>query len=410
MDTKQVFEEGLRIPPTKLGTLDELNPMLMNILAANVRMPEEVLGDVAAVLNSASVLARDLARICEEISVARFRSVCKAIEDRSEAFMRRAIREVADGEYSATVSSEGVGGSGFTIALTIRVAGDAIEVDFEGSSDQIDGGLNSPYAYSRAYVVFAMKCLFAPAVAFNEGIVRPLHVVAPEGTVVNSRFPASGTGRNLVGQFVPTLVFKALGRAIPEGTIAGCASPPIVVRVMWQNATTGTVGVVPVAVYGGVGGRPGQDGPSTLAFPTNSRAVSIEMLEAVCPILFEEKQFRRDSAGVGAFRGGLGQRLALRCLSEKVEAFVFAQVIGQSPEGTRGGGPAEIARIQVNRTVVRDVSRKITLGHGDVLSVESAGGGGFGDPSKRDPELVENDVANGYLSRGAAAKAYPRSR
>jgi N-methylhydantoinase B len=406
MDTQQIFEEGLRIPPMKLGTLDGLEPMLASILAANVRMPQEVLGDVAAVLNAASVLARDLGNICEEISVARYRAVCSEIESRSEAFMRRAIATVADGEYSASVSAEGVGGNGFTIELKVKVAGDAIEVDFAGSSPQINGGLNSPYAYSRAYVIFALKCLFAPGVSFNEGIIRPITVVAPEASVVNSRFPASGTGRNLVGQFVPTLIFKALDGALPDGTIAGCASPPIVVRVMWKDPTTGAVGVVPVAIYGGMGGRPGKDGPSTLAFPTNTRAVSVEMLEAVCPIMFEEKQFLTDSAGVGRDRGGLGQRVAIRSLSDTVESFVFAQVVGQSPEGVRGGAPSGTASVRVNDTLIEDVSKKLNLVAGDVLRIDSAGGGGFGPPDQRDPRRLADDIENGYVTRSGAEERY----
>jgi N-methylhydantoinase B len=406
MDATEVFEEGLRIPPLKLVHDGAVDPVLAALLVANVRLPEQVLGDIDAALNALAVICTSVTRFCETGSPQLFQEITGELERRSEAFMRQAIGRVPDGTYTATLDLEGVGDQPIRLGAAVRVAGDEIEVDFAGTSGQVLAGINSPFAYSRAYVMYALKCLLAPTVPLNDGLFRPISVVAPSGTVVASNFPAAADARNVVGHAIPTLVINALTSVIPDDCIAECASPRPIIYVTGRKAASEGFFAVPILLMGGLGARAAKDGPSCIAFPSNTQAVSIEMIEAGSPLEFEHSELVVDSGGAGRSRGGLGRELRIRALRDGMRVAVVAQRVRFAPLGALEGAPGGLTCIEVNGERIELMGDVIQLDRDDVLMVRSSGGGGYGAAAQRDAALLAADVLDEYVSPAAAESAY----
>lgn len=406
VDAATVFEEGLRLPPLRIASSEGVDPVIRDILAANVRLPEQVLGDLGAMLNGISVISSRLEILCREITPPTFRGVCRELEQRTERYMRAAIAALPDGEYRSEMLSEGVAGKPFTLKLLVKVAGDEIVMDFAGSTPQIAAAVNSCYSYTRAYVVFALKCLLAPRLPFNEGVLRPIRVEAPEGSVVNSRFPAAGAARNLVGHFIPTLVINAMTGLLPGRSIAECGSPRPIVNLTGTDPKDGRMYSAPVLVMGGFGARASKDGPAALVFPTNTEAVPIEMIESTCPLLFEEKELVPDSGGAGTFRGGLGQRVTVRCTAGEANVSILAQRLKTGAAGVQGGLGGGITEIIVGGEKLQKVSGPIALSSGESVTIQSPGGGGFGPPELRARSAVERDKICQYVTAKAAVSIY----
>jgi N-methylhydantoinase B len=400
VDARQVFEEGFRIPPMRLGSMDQLDPVIMSLLRANVRVPDEVMGDIDAMLNACQVISSRLQVLCEEISVDRFYRVSTDLEQRAESFMRGRIQDLDDGEYFASFDTAEPDPTGFHVELKLIVDGDAITADFANSTPEVSAGVNCCLANTRAYVVYALKCLLAPDVPFNEGIFRPVSVVAPDESVVNSRFPAASAARAVVAHVVPTLVINALSSVVPHAAIGECGTPSPVTWISGIDPGTGGFFNAPVISPGGFGARAVMDGPSCLGFPANAQMASIEMLESGAPILFEERQLLPDSAGEGRFRGGLGQRVVIRSLADGIQVQFLAKRLRQPSKGAQGGEDGRTARIVVRENELDDASRSIDLDTNDRVIVETPGGGGYGPSSDRHPAAIERDFRQGYRTRG----------
>jgi N-methylhydantoinase B len=402
---RDVFEEGLRIPPTRFATRKGIDPLLATILQANVRLPHEVMGDLSALLNAGKIITARLSGLCGELSVARFDESCAILEERTEMYVRGAIAAIPDGTYTASLKDEPFGSLTFGIEVCVEVKGDILRIDFAGTSPQVPAGINVAYCFTRSYAAYGMKCLLAPGLPLNEGILRPIHISAPVGCILNSQFPAAGSARSSVGHFIPTLLFKAIARALPHDCIGECGSPRPVVNLRGSDATHGAFSPLIIAA-GGFGARSTKDGPACVAFPTNTEAAPIEMVELTTPFLFEEKELIMDSGGPGMFRGGLGQRVTLRCLTTEADAFVRIQRLTRPAEGILGGGAGRCARLLVNGNSVTDPLRRIGLGVNDRLTVESPGAGGYGRAQERTRSSVAGDVLDGYVSAEAAREEY----
>jgi N-methylhydantoinase B len=332
--------------------------------------------------------------------------MCQELEERAEAYMRNVIRGLPDGTYSSSKESEGGPNAPFSISMSITVSGDEMLVDLAGTSPEVDEGINSTYSYTYAYSMYGFKCLLAAELPFNDGLFRPLKLVAPEGSVVNCRFPAASSGRSTVGHHLPTLIFNALADAVPEAIIGDCGNPPPTLSLRGKLPDSGAMFATGMGAYGGYGARAHKDGISALSFPTNVQAVSIEMLEIYNPLLFLERGLIPDSGGPGTFRGGLGQRLSYQVMTDEADGYARAQWVTKGPRGVRGGKRGGRTSVKVNGKTVQRLGRPIPLGRGDVVTVESAGSGGYGPPSKRDRAAIEADVRLGYVSPEQAEKAY----
>ena len=379
-EARQIFEEGLQLPPLVLGTSEGFDPKVIEIVRANVRLPEEVVGDMEAALNAVVVMSRKAAKLCAELTPAVFAEVYTDLAVRTEAVMRERIARVPDGRYHASFDSDKSGGATFHLELEVRVEGDQITVDMAGSSPQVESGINCCLAYARAYAIFALKCLIGPELPLNEGFVKPLRYVAPEGSIVNSTYPAPGNARNVVGMHIPTLIFRAMSDAMPDVVTADSGAPTPTIMVSGTLESGDLFSSTMMVLPGGMGAMSGSDGLSVVSFPANLSMVDIETMEATSPLLFTCREAIEGSGGAGRYRGGLGQRVTFSCSAPQAYAAALVDRLHHPPEGLRGGGQGTPTRVLLDGVALNDCSSPIPLSPGTVLTIESAGGGGYGEP------------------------------
>lgn len=402
----EVFEEGLRLPPTFLYREGKVDAQLLNIIRHNVRVPEQVMGDIEACRSANAVMERRLQEFLDDYGLDSLGEVSAAMYERSEANMRSRIAALPDGEYRNVLRMDGFG-EPLDICVRVVIRGEEILVDYSGSSPQTQRALNSVENYTYAYTVYPLKCILDPETPNNEGSFRPIQVRAPEGSFLNPRLPAAVNGRHLVGHLLSSAIYGALAEVVPERILADGGAAPSWVLVMngrWPNGK-------PFSNFmffaGGQGARQGMDGPASLHFPTNISSVPTEHVEATSPVRVECREQIVDSGGPGRWRGGNGVRFALRSLSDTAIAIsLLSERIQHPPQGMHGGGAGAPGRVLLNGVVLPNPKEKFLLQPGDVLTLELPGGGGMGDPLLRDPEAVLRDVQLGNVSREQAEHAY----
>jgi N-methylhydantoinase B len=402
-DAGEVFEEGLAIPITKLYRAGEPNEELLGILAANVRAPYEVLGDVHAQVAGNQVGVERLLEYLEEFELEDLDGLGAEILGRSERAMRSAIADLPEGDYEKTIRTDGLD-EPVTIHCTVRVRGDRIEVDYEGSSPQVDRGMNVVLNYTAAYTSYAIKCAVTPEVPHNDGSFRPVTTIAPEGSILNPRFPAAVAGRHIVGHFLPHAVLGALAPVIPDRVIAEGAGN------IWLTTVRGAGRDRFVTVFfaaGGMGARPNKDGLSCHSFPSGIATTPVEVIETTSPLVIRRKELRRDSGGPGRFRGGLGQSIEVEVRTN--EPFVVSSLSDRmkfAAEGYLGGKPGAKGAFRTSLGTRPNIKLSQRFPAGTRFVLELPGGGGFHDPRRRDPDAVAHDVSEGLVSRGEAERDY----
>lgn len=411
-DTLEVFEEGLQIPPCKLYRAGQENDDLFRIIAQNVRLPDLVVNDLRSQVASLHSTANRIRAFLDEFGLDELDTLADEIYARTEAAMRRSIREVPDGEYFADKLIE-FGGQERDIALKLRllVRDGEIDADFSGTDPQVARGINCVMNYTTAYFLFGVVSLLAPFLPSNAGAVRPLRVRAPEGCVLNALRPAPVVGRIAVGQFIPELVYAALAQVMPDRVIAESGSLPLWWLTLSGRRRGGKPFVVGPMFSGGLGARSRSDGISTLTFPTNVMNNPVEMMESESPLLVERRELVPDSAGPGRHRGGYGQEFVVRVPVDEtapegsVVAFLVAGRFVSGPRGIRGGGDAGAASVTVNGKSI-GWGKPHLLKPGDRIAFRTAGGGGYGDPQERDRESVRVEMRDGLISPRVARDVY----
>lgn len=409
-EAREVYEEGLRLPILKLRTADGPDEAVEAIIRANVRTPDETMGDIYAQIASNRVGARSLFSLMDEHGLDEIDTVASAIMDRSEAALRKRITELVDGRYSATMETDGFGDESLVLAVAVAVSGDAIHVDYTGSSAQSKHGINVVLNYTRAYTSFAIKAALAPEVPHNEGAFRPVGTTAPEGSVLNCREPAPVASRHLVGHFLPSLIFQALRPAVPEGLPA--ASADALWMTVWRGLLDDEAGhdyfTLTSFGAGGSGGRPRKDGLTTTGFPTGVRAAPTEVLEAHTPIVQTVRQLLPDSAGAGEYRGGVSQTVRVRRRGKgawSVNANVDrVDYPASGAVGGHNGSRGSFMRSSTGEQLPR--KSQVFLGDDDEVTLHFPGGGGHGNPFDRPVERVLQDVIDGYVSVDRARADY----
>lgn len=404
-DARSMYEEGLFIPITKWYDGGEPNRELVKIIRANVREPEQVLGDIHAQVAGNDVGGARLRELLREFDLESIIPLADEIIARSERAMRAAIATVPDGVYRHTGTSDGFDRP-ITLAVTITKRGDAIHVDWTGSSPESPRGINVVLNYTHAYVTYALKCALCPDVPNNEGSFRPVTVTAPPGCILNAQPPAPVAGRHVIGHFLPGLVFGALAAVIPDRVIAEGAAN------IWNSQITsrGADGRDWTYVWfscGGMGARPTSDGLHTVAFPSGVTGVPVEVIENVTPLLVYRRELATDSAGPGRFRGGCGQYMEVGHREGK--PYTLGPLFDRTrvpAEGYSGGGQGALGAIRLSDgRELQDKSQALIPG--DVrFTLQLPGGGGFFDPFTRDPARVREDALDGIVSRDAAREQY----
>jgi N-methylhydantoinase B len=405
----EVYEEGLRLPIMKLRTAEGPNEALEEIIRVNVRTPDETMGDIYAQVAANQVGARSLMRLMDEFDLLNIDEVAAEVMKRSETALRSSIEQLTDGTYTASMVCDGFGGEPLTLTVTVSIEGSNITVDYAGSSPQSPFGVNVVLNYTRAYTSFAIKAALAPEVPHNAGSFRPVHVTAPEGSVLNCLDPAPVASRHLVGHFLPSLVFEALRPALKEGLPA--ASADALWMTVWRGGgASDEEGPFTLTMFGagGSGGRHTKDGLNTTGFPTGVRAAPTEVLETLTPLVQVQRELLSDSGGPGKFRGGLGQQLQVRRRGDK-EWSVNANVdrVDYPAQGAVGGLHGRAGQFTDTATG-EDMPRKslVRLGGATQVKFQFPGGGGYQNPLERDVEAVFDDVVNGYVSLESASSKY----
>ena len=402
IEARELFEEGLHIPLTWLRRGDQADETLLRLIRANVRTPDQTVGDIWAQVSANELMDARVGRLLDDYGLDGLDTLGDELFGRAERAMRAAIRAVPDGTYRYALDTDGFEKPyHFTLALTVK--GDEIVADFTGTSPAQPRAINCVLAYTYAMTAYAVRCALLPGLPNNEGMYRPVKVVAPEGCLLNPKFPAAVVSRAQTGHYVPVLVLGALHQVIPDRVMAGAGSP------LWAVAQSGVRDdgrpYTNVLFYnGGMGATPAKDGESVLSWPSNISSTPVEVAERNAPIFFHWKRMRSGSGGAGKHRGGLGQDVLFESESKRpiVLSFMAERTRFAAP-GLAGGRAGGIGDVRINGKKI-DHRRQWVLERGDRVLVSTPGGGGYGAPSQRDPAARRRDRALGYVAGAKGRK------
>lgn len=413
-----IYQEGVRIPPIKIINRGEIDRAAMTLLMANMRVPEEREGDFHASLGACKVAEQRIRRLLEKYGWERVQEAVRINLDRTERRLRDRIRELPDGDYEYEDYLEFYNQGRLDPVLArikLTVAGDQLIADFAGTNPQVPGVVNCSLAVAGAGVFVAVKATLDPGGAVNEGAFRPITLKAPEASIFDVRNDAPAGAHGEVRKRAVSLAMGALAQAIPDlvcGDLCGSSFPN---AIGGWNKRRNRQYVYYEAPAGGNGGHAGGDGPSAFVNIDFGNLPSIhnaESIENEMPLLVESCKLRVDAGGEGQQRGGLGMVRRIRVLDQEASYSVLSDRAVIPPFGVHGAGGGASYHLGVERdgmTLEFDTPGKVTgfpVYRDDVVVMRSSGGGGYGDPLARDPELVRQDVLNGYVSAERAAAGY----
>jgi 5-oxoprolinase (ATP-hydrolysing)/N-methylhydantoinase A len=403
-----LYEEGLMLPPLKLSEGSAEFEAVLAILAANVRSPDLVIGDVNAMRAAIRVATRRLGELLDAAPGLDLTAVGAEIGERARRAFAAALRVVPDGRYAATFEADGLpqgGEPGAPIRFALEVAADddGLVLDFAGTDPQRPRQpINVPLSYTLADAVYTLQYLLAPHLPNVGPQFIPATVRAPEGCILNAQPPVPVFARTRTGLHVPTLISAALAEALPDTVQAGCGHN-VIVNVSGYDAS-GRYLHLNTMPKGGMGATGDRDGAHCTAFPTNDTTTPIEVAEALLPVVVS-KTLRPDSGGPGRARGGAGQVVTIRSVADYPLVLGFRPNFVEYPApGLLGGRPGLPVRIEVNGAPYRE--NPVVLQPGDGCTIFTAGGGGVGDPLTRDPARVAADVRAGVVTVAAARADY----
>lgn len=407
----EVYAEGLRLPMVKLYKGGQENADVWKIFGANIRVPDKTFGDVRAQASSNFVGVRRMKEVFQKYGADTVRAAMRALLDYSERRMRLALAAMPDGDYTGYdfIDDDGRGSDPIRIQVTIKKRGDSAVVDFTGTSKQVPGNTNCPLATCHAAVYYAMIAVADPDIPPNSGCYFPVKIEAEEGLVVNPKSPAAVASRTNCSQKIVEAMMRAFADAFPERVMAGSHGQITTCAFSGFDAS-GRRWVYTDIQGGGAGARPTKDArdgqDSHLARFLNT---PIEAAELEYPLMIERYEFVTDTGGAGKFRGGLGLRRDIRLLQGNVTFARYSDRHKIAPFGLFGGtegGKGAIWR-NLDGAAERMNSKGLDyLSQGDCITLIMPGGGGYGNPTERDPAALIQDVRGGKVSLEAARDIY----
>lgn len=407
-DSTEIFQEGLRIPPTRLFDAGQPNETLFDLIRTNVRLPAMVLGDLDAQYATCRTGERELLRLIERHGVDEIRAYFDALLDYGETLTRKSIAAWPDGTYRF---EDAIDGDGFTtepipIRCAITVRGDALEVDFAGSSPQVRGAINATFSFTKSSAYLAVRCALDRDVPNNAGVYRAITVTAPDRSILKPEMPAPVAARALTGYRVVDTVLGALAQFAPARLMAAGEGGNTVLSMGGYDKETGAPFVLVDMINGAWGGRADKDGVEAITNPAqNMSNLPIETLEDRYPLRMEEYSLRPDSCGAGRFRGGLGLTRTYRILVDDTVLQVRADRTSTPPYGLAGGEPGSLSRNVLDPDgAATEMPGKFTriVDRDTVVRHEQAGGGGNGDPLERDSAAIAADILEQKVTPGFA--------
>lgn len=406
------FQEGVRFPPVKLFSAGRLNQDIVDILAANTRVPTSNWGDLNGQLNALDLGERRFTALLDEYGDATVDAAFAAFSDRAEALMRAAIRALPDGRYgfSDVLDNDGITDEPLTIALDLTIAGDAMTLDFSRSSAPAQGPINISHATTVAACYVALKHVFTEVPA-NAGCLRPITFTVPETTLLGAGAPKPMAGYTETILRLIGVVLGALAEADPERATAAPFGTINALSLAGHRAD-GSRWVMFSFFGGGLGGNPESDGLSHANNPISTATIPpVEILEAAYPVVFTRWGLRPDSAGAGAHRGGLGAVYEIETLTD-ADVFLLGERGKVAPFGVKGGHSAALNRFGwqtqdgwASPPMVSKVT-DVRIRAGERVRLETPGGGGFGHPAERNRDALKRDLRLGYVTKEAAARDY----
>ncbi len=412
-DSTEIYQEGVRIPPMRIFDGGVRNETFFELIAANVRVPDMVAGDLRAQLAACHVAEKAYVALCRSYGIEKIRILTDAILDHSERVARAEIAKMPDGRFvfEDWIDDDGVDmGKPILLKVAIEKSGDGIRFDWTGSSPQVKGALNATLSYTQAACYCGLISLMERSVPNNEGIFRAVEVIAPEGTITNCVLPAPTAARGLTGFRMVDAVFGAFAQMLPDKVFAASDGGNTNISIGGYDAERKPYIFCDFTCCAW-GARPwadGLDGNSNIF--ANMAGQSIEVCEAEQPLLVECYELIGDRGGAGTFRGGAPYRRAYRFLGEEAVLSIRSDRRTVRPYGLYGGYPGASSMNYIRRAggtaEVYPSKFHNYLRHGDTFTHEVAGAGGWGDPLERDPVSVLRDVRNDFVSFDAARDLY----
>ena len=402
-DGKSVYEEGIQIPIMKFAERGQVNEDLIRILRANVREPNQVIGDFYSLAACNDVGHRRLMEMLTEVGLPDLESLGAFILTHTRAAIMARIAGLPQGTWSNDMMTDGYDDP-IRLAAAVTIARDGVNVDFSGSSPASRWGINVPLIYTKAYACYAIKCIVAPDIPNNAASLAAFSVTSPPN-VLNAQRPAPVSVRHVIGHLVPDVVLGALAQALPGQILAEGAGALWNVHISARpvDGRPGRRAEVLMFTSGGMGARPGLDGLSATAFPSGVHTMPIEATEHTGPIVIWRKELRPDSGGAGRYRGGLGQ--VIEIAPAEGHEFDFSAMFDRvtaAPRGRNGGAPGAAGQVALDDgTPLRPKGwQHVTAGRRLVLNLP--GGGGYGDPAERSADAIELDRLRGYATGEAS--------
>ncbi len=411
LNAREIYDEGIQIPPMKLFRAGVPNEDLFDILGENVRRPDQVLGDVHAMVAAGVTGAERIKEFMDEYGMHDLEALAAVVQGRAETAMRKAVAALPDGQYNHVVQADGIDKI-MTYPIQIQVKGDEISVGFEGSPPQTDrGGSNCTLTYTMAHATYPLKCILTPEIPGNSGCYQPISVSAPRGSIMNCEKPKAVNTRVRTGWYVAPNIFGALAEAAPGNVQAFTGLPSS--ALFYGVGPDGMVYSDHLFQGGGQGGSQHGDGHSALLYPTSAANTSVELFETRVPVLVLEKSLIADSGGPGANRGGLSQQIVTRKLHDDdrpCQAGLYPNGVMVEMDGLFGGSPGMRGAAWIDDG---DGPRNMGIGGlstlentGQRAGVRLAGGSGFGNPLNRNYDAVQADLDDGLVTVEGALRDY----
>ena len=413
-DATELFQEGIIIPPVRFVKGGEIDEELSELILSNVRTPEARIGDLRAQIAANALGIRRMLDLVEEHGAEKLHAAMKEIMDYSEKRMKTEIDKMPEGNYEAEdfLEDTGVGEEPAKIKVRITIEKDEITFDYTGTDIQVEGPINAPLGVTLSGIYFTLISVTDPTIPINDGCYRSVKVIVPEGCLLNPMKPAPVAGGNVeTSQRNVDVLLKAFSQIVPEKVCAAGQGTMNNVSVGGIDPKTGRPWAFYETIAGGYGGRLAIDGVDGVhVHMTNTMNTPIEAIELAHPIRFLTYQLRCDTGGPGKWRGGCGLERSWMLLAPSATLSILAERNKIQPWGLFGGKPGALGEYLLQKPDSRIVKLKskctVKMTEGDILVIRTPGGGGYGDPYERAPNLVLQDVANGLVSSESARRDY----
>ena len=400
-DGKSVYEEGLQIPIMRFADRGEVNRDLVRLVRANVREPEQVVGDIHSLAASNEVGHRRLQAMLEEVGLDSLEPLAEFVFERTRTAMLERIRALPAGRWTNDLTTDGYD-EPIRLAVEVEVRPDGVHADFAGSDPVSRWGINVPLIYTKAYAAYALKCVVAPDIPNNWASLGVFTVSSPEN-VLNAPRPAPVSLRHVIGHMVPDLILGAFAKALPGRVPAEGAGALWNVHISARPlpGTKGRRAEMLLFNSGGTGARPALDGLSATAFPSGVMTMPVEATEHTGPVVVWRKELRPGSGGDGRQRGGLGQVMEIGALpGHEFDFSAMFDRVAHPARGRDGGEDGAPGRVALDDGTPLRPKGWQHVPEGRRLVLHMPGGGGHGEPSARDPAARERDARQGYVNDG----------